>query len=75
LSAAEAAPGGWNDPDMLQIGNNVLTMEEERTHFALWAFAKAPLIIGADLNSISTESLAILKNKELIAINQDRLGK
>jgi alpha-galactosidase len=51
-----------------------LTADEEKTHFALWAFAKAPLIIGADLDSISQDSLAILKNQELININQDRLG-
>lgn len=59
---------------MLQIGNSLLTEVEEETHFALWAFAKAPLIIGADLDKISDHSLAILKNKNLIAINQDTLG-
>ena len=66
---------GWNDPDMLQIGLNVLTEAEEQTHFALWAFAKAPLIIGANLSSISNESLAILKNQYLIDINQDDYGQ
>ena len=60
---------------MLQIGNNVLTHTEEQTHFALWAFAKAPLIIGCDLQTVSEDSLAILKNKNLIAINQDILGQ
>lgn len=45
-----AAPGAWNDPDMLEIGNNGLDPDEERTHFALWAIAKAPLLIGANLN-------------------------
>jgi len=63
---------------MLQIGNGVLTPVEEETHFALWAFAKAPLIIGCDLSTIETEypsSLNVLKNKKLIEINQDRLGK
>ena len=59
---------------MLQIGNNFLTYEEEKSHFALWAIAKAPLIIGCDLAKISDESLAILKNKALIQINQDPLG-
>lgn len=67
-----AGPGGWNDPDMLEIGVGGLTLEEEKTHFALWAVSKAPLIIGADLVTISDDSLAILKNKELIAINQDK---
>ena len=47
---------------MLQVGNGLLTEIEEETHFALWAFAKAPLIIGADLNSINEHSLALLKN-------------
>ena len=64
-----AGPGGWNDPDMLEVGVGGLTLEEEKTHFALWAVSKAPLIIGADLVTISDESLQILKNKDLIAIN------
>lgn len=59
---------------MLQIGNGVLTADEEKTHFALWAYAKAPLLIGADLDTISKDSLAILQNKDLIAINQDKFG-
>jgi alpha-galactosidase len=54
---------------MLEVGNGGLSLSEERSHFALWAFAKAPLIMGCDLNTISRESLAILKNKALIAIN------
>ena len=61
MAAESASPGHWNDPDTLQIGNKVLTFDEEETHFALWAFAKAPLIIGADLTTISAQSLAILK--------------
>lgn len=75
LHADRAGPGHWNDPDMLQIGNGLLTPEEEKTHFALWAFAKAPLIIGCDLETVSEDSLAVLMNKELIAINQDRRGE
>ncbi len=51
-----AGPGHWNDPDMLQIGNGVLTPDEEETHFALWAFAKAPLIIGCDITNLTSES-------------------
>lgn len=74
LHPESAGPGGWNDPDMLEIGNGGLSNEEERSHFALWALAKAPLIIGCDLSSISTQSLNILKNKQLIAVNQDPLG-
>ena len=44
-----AQPGAWNDPDMLEIGNGGLTHEQEKSHFALWAIAKAPLILGCDL--------------------------
>lgn len=69
LDASRAGPGGWNDPDMLEIGNNGLTIQAERTHMALWAIVKAPLIIGCDLSSVTDESLAILKNKDLIAIS------
>ena len=69
-----AGPGGWNDPDMLEIGNGGLTLDEERSHFALWAFAKAPLLIGCDLAKVSTDSLNILKSALLISINQDSLG-
>lgn len=60
---------------MLEVGNHGLTHAEERTHFALWSIVKAPLIIGCDLNTVSEESLAILKNKNLIAVNQDPMGK
>ena len=56
---------------MLEIGNGGLTLEEEKTHFALWAIAKAPLIIGCDLSIAPKESIEILKNQDLIAVNQD----
>lgn len=56
---------------MLEIGNGGLTNEEEKTHFALWSLAKAPLIIGCDLNTVSGDSLAILKSEGIIAFNQD----
>jgi alpha-galactosidase len=69
LHAEVAGPGALNDPDMLEIGNHGLTHAEERTHFALWSIVKAPLIIGCDLNTVTEESLAILKNKNLIAVN------
>jgi alpha-galactosidase len=69
-----AGPGGWNDPDMLEIGNDWLTLDQEKTHFALWSIVKAPLILGCDLDKISPESFAIISNKELIDINQDALG-
>ena len=54
---------------MLEVGNGGMTIEEEKTHFALWALAKAPLIIGCDLTTVRPESLQILKNANLIAIN------
>jgi alpha-galactosidase len=54
---------------MLEVGNGGMTIEEEKTHFALWAFAKSPLIMGNDLTNIRDKSLEILKNTEIIAIN------
>lgn len=57
-----------------QVGNGLLTFEEQRSHFALWALLKAPLIISADLRSVQPASLAILTAHELIAVNQDPLG-
>lgn len=62
-------PGAWADPDMLEIGNGGMTNDEEKTHFALWALAKAPLIIGCDLSIVSQESLQILTNLDLIEVN------
>eukprot|EP00831_Metopus_contortus_P047978 TRINITY_DN3891_c0_g1_i2.p1 TRINITY_DN3891_c0_g1~~TRINITY_DN3891_c0_g1_i2.p1 ORF type:complete len:179 (-),score=33.78 TRINITY_DN3891_c0_g1_i2:40-576(-) len=69
------APGGWNDPDMLEVGNGKMTTAEYTTHFTLWAMAKSPLLIGCDLSRLSTDNLYILRNKEIIALNQDPLGK
>ncbi|CDW88128.1 melibiase family protein [Stylonychia lemnae] len=69
-----AGVGGWNDPDVLVIGNGQLTISESRTQFALWCFVKAPLILGNDLINMSPEVLAIISNKNLIAINQDSSG-
>ena len=70
-----AKPGAWNDPDMLEVGMGAMTIEEEKTHFALWSISKGPLIIGCDLTKIRDQSLAILKNEEIIALSQDKLGK
>ncbi|KAK1140988.1 hypothetical protein N8T08_009734 [Aspergillus melleus] len=73
-----AGPGQWPDLDMLEVGNGVLTVPEEQTHFSLWAILKSPLTIGAalkdDKTSIDDESLAILKNTDVIGYNQDKLG-
>ncbi|CAN6463354.1 unnamed protein product [Victoria cruziana] len=72
--AAYAKPGAWNDPDMLEVGNGGMTLEEYRSHFSIWALMKAPLLIGCDLRSMSNETLGLLNNKEVISINQDKLG-
>jgi alpha-galactosidase len=76
MLAAYAGPNGWNDADMLEVGNGGLTPDEERTHFSLWALAAAPLIAGNDLrpNKLSDDEKAILTNADVIALNQDALG-
>ncbi len=70
-----AGPGGFNDPDMLEVGNGGMTAVEYRTHFALWCMMAAPLLLGCDLRGVSAETLAIVGNRQLIAINQDPLGQ
>ena len=72
--ARYAGPGHWNDPDMLEIGNGGMTPTEYRTHQSMWAMMAAPLIIGTDLRTASADTLAILGNQEIIAVDQDRLG-
>jgi alpha-galactosidase len=59
---------------MLEIGNGGMTNDEYVVHMSLWSITKAPLIIGCDLRSIGADTLAILSNPEVIAINQDALG-
>nr|WP_235213173.1 NPCBM/NEW2 domain-containing protein [Amycolatopsis sp. MJM2582] len=71
---AYAGPGRWNDPDMLEVGNGGMTTAEYKTHFALWAMMAAPLLIGADLRKVSAEHFDILRNDEIIAVDQDRKG-
>lgn len=73
--AASQTSGWFNDPDLLAVGTRVLSSQEERSEFALWAIAKAPLLFSADLNEITPNSLAILKNRNLIRINQDPTSK
>jgi alpha-galactosidase len=68
-----AGPGGWNDPDMLEVGNG-MTVNEDRAHFTLWCMLAAPLISGNDLRHMSLETLAILTDKDVIALDQDPLG-
>jgi alpha-galactosidase len=69
-----AGPGRWNDPDMLEVGNGGMTDTEYRSHFSLWAIMAAPLIAGNDIAAMSTATREILTNREVIAIDQDRLG-
>jgi alpha-galactosidase len=70
-----AGPGHWNDPDMLEVGNGGMTSEEYKTHFSLWCMLAAPLMAGNDLASMSADTREILTNKEIIALDQDSLGK
>ena len=69
-----AGPGGFNDPDMMEVGNGGMTDTEMRSHFALWAIMASPLIAGNDIRSMSSATQTILKNQNLIAINQDPLA-
>jgi alpha-galactosidase len=70
-----AGPGHWNDPDMLEVGNGGMTDTEYRAHFSLWAILAAPLMAGNDLRNMRPEIHDILTNKEVIAVNQDSLGR
>ncbi|XP_023637470.1 alpha-galactosidase 2 isoform X2 [Capsella rubella] len=70
--ASYARPGSWND--MLEVGNGGMTKEEYRSHFSIWALAKAPLLIGCDLRSMDKGTFELLSNKEVISVNQDKLG-
>jgi alpha-galactosidase len=72
---AYAGPGHWNDPDMLEVGNGRLTTEENRSHFSMWAMLAAPLLAGNDLTAMTPEVKNILTNRDVIAIDQDSLGK
>jgi alpha-galactosidase len=73
--ASYAGPGHWNDPDMLEVGNGGMTDIEYRSHFSLWAILAAPLIAGNDLRNMRPEIHDILTDKEVIAVDQDSLGR
>ena len=75
FTAPYAGPSHWNDPDMLEIGNGHMTDTEYRTHMSLWALAAAPLLAGNDIRHMSAATKAILLNREVIAVDQDPLGK
>ena len=73
--ASYAGPGHWNDPDMLEVGNGGMTDAEYRSHFSLWSILAAPLIAGNDLRNMRPEIQDTLTNKEVIAVDQDSLGR
>ncbi|TSB21249.1 glycoside hydrolase family 27 protein [Streptomyces benahoarensis] len=73
--APYAGPGHWNDPDMLEVGNGGMTDTEYRSHFTLWAMMAAPLLIGTDLRTASPQTYDILRNEDVIALDQDPLGR
>lgn len=68
-----AHSGAWNDFDMMEVGNG-MTQAEDRTHFAMWSLLASPLMLGNDVRKTSKETIALLTNKEIIAVNQDALG-
>ncbi|MEU4246655.1 ricin-type beta-trefoil lectin domain protein [Amycolatopsis sp. NPDC026612] len=72
--ASAAKPGAWNDPDMLEVGDG-MDFQEDRAHFTLWAAMAAPLIAGADLRSASVATFSTYLNGDVIAVDQDPLGK
>ena len=71
--SAYVSPGHYNDMDMLEVGRG-LTDEEDKTHFGMWCMMSSPLLIGCDMHDIKGNALALMQNKELIALDQDRLG-
>src|SRR5882762_3157143 len=70
-----SGPGHWNDPDMLEVGNGGMTVPEYQAHFSLWSILAAPLISGNDLRDMKPEIQEILTNKEVITVDQDKLGR
>jgi alpha-galactosidase len=67
-------PNGWNDPDMLEVGNKGLSYTESKSHFTLWCMMAAPLIAGNNLAAMKADILKVLTNKAAIAVDQDPLG-
>jgi alpha-galactosidase len=72
---ADAGPGAWNDPDMLQAGLGGMSLDEYRTQITLWSILAAPLLLSHDPRNMTPELTALLTNRDVIAVNQDRLGK
>ncbi|CAM3842599.1 glycoside hydrolase family 27 protein [Roseateles saccharophilus] len=72
---SEAAPNGWNDPDMLEVGNGGMTTTEYESHFSIWAMLAAPLVAGNDMAKMDADTRRILTNAEVIKVDQDPLGR
>ncbi|KAI0786009.1 alpha-galactosidase [Abortiporus biennis] len=70
----KAHQGAWNDLDMLEVGNGGMTFDEYVTHFSFWSILKSPLILGNDITNMTEETLSIITNKAVIALNQDPAG-
>lgn len=70
-----AGPGHWNDAEMLEVGNGGMNKEEYKTHFSMWCMLATPLMAGNDLRKMDADTKEILTNKEVIAVNQDKLGE
>jgi alpha-galactosidase len=70
-----AGPGHWNDPDMLEVGNGNLTSDEMYSHMTLWSMLDAPLLIGCDMTRMDDLTTSLFTNDEVLAVNQDALGK
>ena len=70
-----AHPGAWNDPDLLEIGNHGQSVTEYRSQFSLWSEMAAPLIASTNLTTLSAAARAIFQNRQVIAVDQDRLGR
>ncbi|KAJ3058407.1 hypothetical protein HDU98_005481, partial [Podochytrium sp. JEL0797] len=73
--SAYSHPGGFNDMDMLEVGNGGMTNDEYRSHFSIWAALKSPLLLGNDITRMDQATFEIINNKDVIAVNQDKLGK
>ena len=73
--APYAGPGHWNDPDMLEIGNKGLSPDECYTHMTLWSLLASPLLIGCDMTTMDPFTVSLFTNDEVLAVNQDALGK
>jgi hypothetical protein len=73
--ATAQSPGHYNDPDMLVVGMPGFSAAQNRSHMGLWAISGAPLLAGNKLDSMTSDTKSVLTNAEVIAIDQDALGR